>query len=64
MMSKDKIIRNIEVMSKNLVNFFSSVKKKYFKKTIKNKNLKKVSDLLKEANKSREKKDIMINARI
>ncbi len=64
MMSKDKIIRNIEVMSKNLVNFFSSVKKKYFKKTIKNKNLKKVSDLLNEANRSREKKDIMINARI
>ena len=47
-MSKDKIIRNIEVMSKNLVNFFSSVKKKYFKKTIKNKNLKniKIDNLL------------------
>ena len=48
-------------MSKYLVNFFSSVKKKYFKKTIKSKNLKKVRDLFNEENRSKEKKDIIIN---
>tara|TARA_B100000963_G_C22124326_1_gene450477 strand:+ start:49 stop:282 length:234 start_codon:yes stop_codon:yes gene_type:complete len=52
------------VISKNLVNLFSLIKKKYFKKIIKNKNLKKVSDLFNEENKSKEKKDIIIKTRI
>lgn len=59
-MSIDRSTKKIEVIAKNWTSFRSFVKKKYFKNIIKNKNLNNVTDLFNEANRSKEKKDIII----